>query len=139
MLERSGALWRGALAGILAVTFGAGAVAFGDPPGKKEKKPKKLLLGKIDPIQMYLKEIGRSGFLSAKEEKELAKRIEHGDEDAKNKLALANLRLVVSIAKRYRGRGLAFADLIQEGNRGLMRAVDKYEHRLGFKFGTYAT
>lgn len=70
---------------------------------KKEKKAKKLLLGKIDPIQMYLKEIGKSSFLSAKEEKELAKRIEHGEEDAKNKLALANLRLVVSIAKNISG------------------------------------
>lgn len=109
--------------------------------GKKEKKQKKLLLGKIDPIQMYLKEIGKSSFLSAKEEKELAKRIEHGDEDAKNKLALANLRLVVSIAKKYIGRSpnLTLLDLIQEGNLGLFKAVKKFDWRKGYKFSTYAT
>ena len=109
--------------------------------GKKEKKGKKLILGKIDPIQMYLKEIGRSGFLSAKEEKELAKRIEHGEEDAKNKLALANLRLVVSIAKKYIGRSpnLTLLDLIQEGNLGLFKAVKKFDWRKGYKFSTYAT
>ncbi len=109
--------------------------------GKKEKKAKKILLGKIDPIQMYLKEIGRSGFLSAKEEKELAKRIEAGDEDAKNKLALANLRLVVSIAKKYIGRSpnLTLLDLIQEGNLGLFKAVKKFDWRKGYKFSTYAT
>ncbi|OHA31365.1 MAG: RNA polymerase sigma factor RpoD [Candidatus Taylorbacteria bacterium RIFCSPLOWO2_01_FULL_44_26] len=108
---------------------------------KKEKKAKKLLVGKIDPIQMYLKEIGRSGFLSAREEKELAKRIEHGDEDAKNKLALANLRLVVSIAKKYIGRSpnLTLLDLIQEGNLGLFKAVKKFDWRKGYKFSTYAT
>jgi len=109
--------------------------------GKKEKKAKKLLLGKIDPIQMYLKEIGRSGFLSAKEEKELAKLIEQGNEDAKNKLALANLRLVVSIAKKYIGRSpnLTLLDLIQEGNLGLFKAVKKFDWRKGYKFSTYAT
>ena len=108
---------------------------------KKEKKAKKLILGKIDPIQMYLKEIGRSGFLSAKEEKELAKKIEHGEEDAKNKLALANLRLVVSIAKKYIGRSpnLTLLDLIQEGNLGLFKAVKKFDWRKGYKFSTYAT
>jgi len=108
---------------------------------KKEKKAKKAVLGKIDPIQMYLKEIGRSGFLSAKEEKELAKRIEHGEEDAKNKLALANLRLVVSIAKKYIGRSpnLTLLDLIQEGNLGLFKAVKKFDWRKGYKFSTYAT
>ena len=108
---------------------------------KKEKKPKKVILGKIDPIQMYLKEIGRSSFLSAREEKELAKRIEHGDEDAKNKLALANLRLVVSIAKKYIGRSpnLTLLDLIQEGNLGLFKAVKKFDWRKGYKFSTYAT
>ncbi len=108
---------------------------------KKEKKNKKLLVGKIDPIQMYLKEIGRSSFLSAKEEKELAKRIEHGEEDAKNKLALANLRLVVSIAKKYIGRSpnLTLLDLIQEGNLGLFKAVKKFDWRRGYKFSTYAT
>ncbi len=107
----------------------------------KEKKQKKIILGKIDPIQMYLKEIGRSSFLSAKEEKELAKRIEHGDEEAKNKLALANLRLVVSIAKKYVGRSpnLTLLDLIQEGNLGLFKAVKKFDWRRGYKFSTYAT
>ncbi len=108
--------------------------------GKKEKK-QKVLLSKIDPIQMYLREIGRSSFLSAKEEKELAKRIEHGDEEAKNKLALANLRLVVSIAKKYVGRSpnLTLLDLIQEGNLGLFKAVKKFDWRRGYKFSTYAT
>ena len=108
---------------------------------KKEKKAKKVILGKIDPIQMYLKEIGKSSFLSAKEEKELAKRIEHGDEEAKNKLALANLRLVVSIAKKYVGRSpnLTLLDLIQEGNLGLFKAVKKFDWRKGYKFSTYAT
>lgn len=108
---------------------------------QKEKKAKKALIGKIDPIQMYLKEIGKSGFLSAKEEKELAKRIETDDEDAKNKLALANLRLVVSIAKKYVGRSpnLTMLDLIQEGNLGLFKAVKKFDWRKGYKFSTYAT
>ena len=101
--------------------------------GKKEKKAKKLILGKIDPIQMYLKEIGRASFLSAREEKELAKKIEMGDEDSKNKLALANLRLVVSIAKKYIGRSpnLTLLDLIQEGNLGLFKAVKKFDWRKG--------
>ncbi|MSU60732.1 MAG: sigma-70 family RNA polymerase sigma factor [Candidatus Staskawiczbacteria bacterium] len=109
--------------------------------GKKEKKAKKVLADKIDPIQIYLKEIGRASFLSAKEEKELAKRIEHGEEDAKNKLALANLRLVVSIAKKYIGRSpnLTLLDLIQEGNLGLFKAVKKFDWRKGYKFSTYAT
>ncbi|OGZ70216.1 MAG: hypothetical protein A2904_00640 [Candidatus Staskawiczbacteria bacterium RIFCSPLOWO2_01_FULL_33_9] len=108
---------------------------------KKEKKGKKPLVGKIDPIQMYLKEIGKTSFLTAKEEKELAKRIEHGDEEAKNKLALANLRLVVSIAKKYVGRSpnLTMLDLIQEGNLGLFKAVKKFDWRKGYKFSTYAT
>jgi RNA polymerase primary sigma factor len=108
---------------------------------QKEKKAKKALIGKIDPIQMYLKEIGKSGFLSAKEEKELAKRIEFGDEEAKNRLALANLRLVVSIAKKYVGRSpnLTLLDLIQEGNLGLFKAVKKFDWRKGYKFSTYAT
>jgi len=108
---------------------------------QKEKKAKKALIGKIDPIQMYLKEIGKSGFLTAKEEKELAKRIEANDEDAKNKLALANLRLVVSIAKKYVGRSpnLTMLDLIQEGNLGLFKAVKKFDWRKGYKFSTYAT
>jgi RNA polymerase primary sigma factor len=108
---------------------------------KKEKKAKKALLGKIDPIQMYLKEIGKAAFLTAKEEKELAKRIEAGDEEAKNRLALANLRLVVSIAKKYVGRSpnLTLLDLIQEGNLGLFKAVKKFDWRKGYKFSTYAT
>jgi RNA polymerase primary sigma factor len=108
---------------------------------KKEKKAKKVIVGKIDPIQMYLKEIGKSSFLSAKEEKELAKRIEAGDEEAKNRLALANLRLVVSIAKKYVGRSpnLTLLDLIQEGNLGLFKAVKKFDWRKGYKFSTYAT
>lgn len=109
--------------------------------GKKEKKKKPLIGGKIDPIQIYLKEIGKVNFLTAKEEKELAKRIEKGDEEAKNRLALANLRLVVSIAKRYVGRSpnLTMLDLIQEGNLGLFKAVKKFDWRKGYKFSTYAT
>jgi len=108
---------------------------------QKEKKAKKALVGKIDPIQIYLKEIGKSSFLSAKEEKELAKKIEAGDEEAKNRLALANLRLVVSIAKKYVGRSpnLTLLDLIQEGNLGLFKAVKKFDWRKGYKFSTYAT
>ena len=108
---------------------------------KKEKKGKKAILGKIDPIQIYLKEIGKTSFLTAKEEKELAKKIEVGDEEAKNKLALANLRLVVSIAKKYVGRSpnLTLLDLIQEGNLGLFKAVKKFDWRKGYKFSTYAT
>ena len=114
---------------------------FLETKAKKEKKGRKALVGKIDPIQMYLKEIGKSGFLSAKEEKELAKRIEAGDEEAKNRLALANLRLVVSIAKKYVGRSpnLTMLDLIQEGNLGLFKAVKKFDWRKGYKFSTYAT
>lgn len=92
-----------------------------------------------DPVRMYLKEIGRVNLLSADQEIALAKRIEAGDEEAKQELAEANLRLVVSIAKRYVGRGMSFLDLIQEGNMGLMKAVDKFDYRLGFKFSTYAT
>jgi RNA polymerase primary sigma factor len=109
--------------------------------GAKVPKAKKALIGKIDPIQMYLKEIGKSSFLTAKEEKELAKKIEIGDEEAKNKLALANLRLVVSIAKKYVGRSpnLTLLDLIQEGNLGLFKAVKKFDWRKGYKFSTYAT
>ena len=92
-----------------------------------------------DPVRMYLKEIGKVPLLSADEETELAKRMEEGDEDAKKKLAEANLRLVVSIAKRYVGRGMLFLDLIQEGNLGLMKAVEKFDYQKGFKFSTYAT
>ncbi|MGE8206216.1 RNA polymerase sigma factor RpoD [Heyndrickxia sp. NPDC080065] len=92
-----------------------------------------------DPVRMYLKEIGRVDLLSAKEEILLAKRIEQGDEEAKRRLAEANLRLVVSIAKRYVGRGMLFLDLIQEGNMGLIKAVEKFDYDKGFKFSTYAT
>lgn len=92
-----------------------------------------------DPVRMYLKEIGRVDLLSANEEIELAKRIEEGDEEAKRRLAEANLRLVVSIAKRYVGRGMLFLDLIQEGNMGLIKAVEKFDYRKGYKFSTYAT
>lgn len=92
-----------------------------------------------DPVRMYLKEIGRVPLLSAAEEIELAKRIEAGDDDAKRRLAEANLRLVVSIAKRYVGRGMLFLDLIQEGNLGLIKAVEKFDYRKGYKFSTYAT
>nr|WP_075574599.1 RNA polymerase sigma factor RpoD [Ezakiella massiliensis] len=92
-----------------------------------------------DPVRMYLKEIGKVDLLTMDEEIELAKRIEAGDESAKAELAEANLRLVVSIAKRYINRGMPFLDLIQEGNLGLMRAVEKFEYQKGFKFSTYAT
>ena len=92
-----------------------------------------------DPVKMYLKEIGRVELLSHDEEISLAKRILDGDEDAKKKLAAANLRLVVSIAKRYVGRGMLFLDLIQEGNMGLIKAVEKFDYTKGFKFSTYAT
>lgn len=92
-----------------------------------------------DPVRMYLKEIGKVPLLSAEEEIDLAKRMEKGDTEAKRRLAEANLRLVVSIAKRYVGRGMLFLDLIQEGNLGLIKAVEKFDFRKGFKFSTYAT
>ena len=96
-------------------------------------------MGVDDPVRMYLKEIGKVKLLSADEEIELAKRMEEGDEEAKEKLAEANLRLVVSIAKKYVGRGMLFLDLIQEGNLGLIKAVEKFDYRKGYKFSTYAT
>lgn len=96
-------------------------------------------VGIDDPVRMYLKEIGRVPLLSAEQEVDLAKRMQEGDEYAKNALAEANLRLVVSIAKRYVGRGMLFLDLIQEGNLGLLKAVEKFDYRKGFKFSTYAT
>ena len=96
-------------------------------------------VGIDDPVRMYLKEIGRVALLTAEEEIEYAKRIEQGDEEAKRRLAEANLRLVVSIAKRYVGRGMQLLDLIQEGNLGLIKAVEKFDYRKGFKFSTYAT
>ncbi|HEX6970877.1 MAG TPA: RNA polymerase sigma factor RpoD [Limnochordia bacterium] len=96
-------------------------------------------VGLDDPVRMYLKEIGRVPLLTAEEEVELAKRIEQGDETARRRLVEANLRLVVSIAKRYVGRGMLLLDLIQEGNLGLIKAVEKFDYRKGFKFSTYAT
>jgi RNA polymerase primary sigma factor len=96
-------------------------------------------IGIDDPVRMYLKEIGRVPLLSSEEEVELAKRMEMGEEEAKRRLAEANLRLVVSIAKRYVGRGMLFLDLIQEGNMGLIKAVEKFDYRKGYKFSTYAT
>jgi len=95
--------------------------------------------GMDDPVRMYLKEIGKVPLLTADQEQELAQRMLEGDEEAKSKLIEANLRLVVSIAKRYLGRGMQFLDLIQEGNLGLIKAVDKFDHSKGFKFSTYAT
>ena len=92
-----------------------------------------------DSVRMYLKEIGRYPLLTPEEEKELGRRMSEGDEEAKKKMTEANLRLVVSVAKRYTGRGLQFLDLIQEANLGLMKAVDKFDHEKGFKFSTYAT
>ncbi len=108
---------------------------------KETKKKTRVGEAGIDPVQMYLKEIGQISFITAAEEKELSKRIEKGDEEAKKKLAKANLRLVVSIAKRYVGRSpnLTLLDLIQEGNLGLFRAVEKFDWRRGYKFSTYAT
>ena len=92
-----------------------------------------------DPVRMYLKEIGKVPLLTAEEEVELAKRMAQGDESTRQKLAEANLRLVVSIAKRYTGRGMLFLDLIQEGNMGLIKAVEKFDYEKGYKFSTYAT
>ena len=106
----------------------------------KELNPDNNLAAKInDPVKMYLKEIGRVPLLKASEEIEIAKRSEAGDEEAKKELISANLRLVVSIAKKYTGRGMLFLDLIQEGNMGLIKAVEKFDYRKGFKFSTYAT
>ena len=96
-------------------------------------------IGLDDPVKMYLKDIGKVPLLSADDEIELAKKMQEGDEEAKKRLSEANLRLVVSIAKRYVGRGMHFLDLIQEGNMGLMKAVEKFDYQKGFKFSTYAT
>ena len=96
-------------------------------------------IGLDDPVKMYLKDIGRVPLLSGDEEIELARKMQEGDEAAKRRLSEANLRLVVSIAKRYVGRGMLFLDLIQEGNLGLMKAVEKFDYQKGFKFSTYAT
>ena len=113
-----------------------------DDEGKRDDEPEILHSergGAEDPVRMYLKEIGRIPLLSSEEEIELAKRMEMGDEEAKKKLSEANLRLTVSIAKRYSGRGMQFLDLIQEGNLGLIKAVEKFDYRKGYKFSTYAT
>ena len=116
--------------------------------GEPEAKPEEEIISKLDlsvktptndPVRMYLKEIGKVPLLTAEEEVSLAKRIERRDMEAKRKLIEANLRLVVSIAKRYVGRGMLFLDLIQEGNLGLIRAVEKFDYRKGYKFSTYAT
>lgn len=113
--------------------------------GTKKKRSRKIKIGQDtkpfndDPIRTYLKEIGKSRLLTAAEEVHLAKMIEKGDLPSKNRLIEANLRLVVSVVKKYAGRGLVFLDLIQEGNLGLIRAVDKYDYKRGFKFSTYAT
>lgn len=110
--------------------------------GKREDEPEILHSERgsaEDPVRMYLKEIGRIPLLSSEEEIELAKRMEMGDEEAKKKLSEANLRLTLSIAKRYSGRGMQFLDLIQEGNLGLIKAVEKFDYRKGYKFSTYAT
>ena len=109
---------------------------------KKEKVDETAVASNVkinDSVRMYLKEIGRVPLLTADEEKAIAIRIQEGDDEAKQELAEANLRLVVSIAKRYVGRGMQFLDLIQEGNMGLMKAVEKFDHEKGFKFSTYAT
>ena len=110
--------------------------------GKREDEPEILHSERgsaEDKVRMYLKQIGRIHLLSSEEEIELAKRMEMGDEEAKKKLSEANLRLTVSIAKRYSGRGMQFLDLIQEGNLGLIKAVEKFDYRKGYKFSTYAT
>ena len=116
-------------------------IGFTDDPLEEEKIDISLPDGISidDPVRMYLKEIGKVPLLTADEEIELARRMENGDEEAKKRLAEANLRLVVSIAKRYVGRGMLFLDLIQEGNLGLIKAVEKFDYRKGYKFSTYAT
>ncbi len=110
-----------------------------DLPAAEEEAPIADGMATDDPVKMYLKEIGRVPLLTAAQEVELAKRIEMGEEEAKRQLAEANLRLVVSIAKRYVGRGMQLLDLIQEGNLGLIKAVEKFDYRKGYKFSTYAT
>jgi len=119
-----------------------GTQAGGEPEQEAESETKLDLSIKTasnDPVRMYLREIGKVPLLTAEQEVSLAKRIERGDMDAKNQLIQANLRLVVSIARRYANRGLTLLDLIQEGNLGLIRAVEKFDYRRGFKFSTYAT
>ena len=134
--------------GIEVLTDGEAEEDDDDPNGKELEKEEEFDLNDLsvppgvkinDPVRMYLKEIGRVDLLSAEDEVSLAKRIEAGDEEAKRRLAEANLRLVVSIAKRYVGRGMLFLDLIQEGNMGLIKAVEKFDYQKGYKFSTYAT
>ena len=124
-------------------TMGIEVIAVADEEEKEEKKKIDLSVPEgiaiDDPVRMYLKEIGKVPLLSSEEEIDLANKIENGDGRAKKKRAEANLRLVVSIAKRYVGRGMLFLDLIQEGNLGLIKAVEKFDYRKGFKFSTYAT
>jgi len=110
-----------------------------EPPAAAEETVERPAAATDDSLRMYLRDIGRIPLLSAAEEVSLAKRMERGDMEAKSRLVEANLRLVVSIAKRYLGRGLSFLDLIQEGNLGLIRAVEKFDYRRGYKFSTYAT
>ncbi len=118
----------------------AGIVIFDEDERDKELFEQALSdIGLDDPVKMYLKEIGRVPLLSSDEEVELARKMQEGDEAAKKRLSEANLRLVVSIAKRYVGRGMLFLDLIQEGNMGLLKAVEKFDYQKGFKFSTYAT
>ena len=118
----------------------AGIVIFDEDERDRELFEQALSdIGLDDPVKMYLKDIGRVPLLSGDEEIELAQRMQEGDEAAKRRLSEANLRLVVSIAKRYVGRGMLFLDLIQEGNLGLMKAVEKFDYQKGFKFSTYAT
>ena len=131
---------------IYEVLESMGIEVIGEPSGEEEVEEELDLdltipegIAIDDPVRMYLKEIGKVPLLSSEEEIELANRIEQGDQRAKKKLAEANLRLVVSIAKRYVGRGMLFLDLIQEGNLGLIKAVEKFDYRKGFKFSTYAT
>ena len=118
----------------------SGIVIFDEDEREKELFEQALSdIGLDDPVKMYLKDIGRVPLLSSDEEIELARKMQEGDEAAKKRLSEANLRLVVSIAKRYVGRGMLFLDLIQEGNLGLMKAVEKFDYQKGFKFSTYAT
>ena len=118
----------------------AGVVIFDEDEREKELFEQALSdIGLDDPVKMYLKDIGRVPLLSGDDEIELARKMQEGDEAAKKRLSEANLRLVVSIAKRYVGRGMLFLDLIQEGNLGLMKAVEKFDYQKGFKFSTYAT
>src|SRR6476469_8871244 len=152
--EIKGLVTKGQLTGVLTYAEIAGAVAEIDlavqadnaverAPDKRRARKKTAIDLKpdmtTDSLQLFLKDIGKVRLLTAQEEVELAKRIERGDLDAKQKMVESNLRLVVSIAKNYRNQGLPFLDLIQEGTLGLVRAAEKFDYRKGFKFSTYAT